>query len=676
MEEVKKPKSKGNKKIWFIIVMILLAIVAIGGTLFYINKDKTKKETKKNERPRLEDDFYTYINYDDLQKITISKDKPGWSVLRDITNKIEEEEDKIVEEMLKDSSNKNMQNLYSNLLNEEARNKLGYEPLKKYFDLIDKATTMEELLNVVYIINDETYINPLFESLLFKDVKDKNKVALQIVTTIQGDCEFYNDSNYAMLFNQLKNIYKEELKIVGLKEEEINYLESFFEIEKNACEGALTQAEQNDLEKSYNVYTYNQVKQIFSNVNVDRLLARYNVSKIDNFIISDEKTSKKFNEMLSDKNLNEFKTIIKLSLVSSFGNLLTTELDNHLKKSSDTLNGTDSSSLSKEKIARNAVRDAYSDLIEKEYSLRNIDNHKEAIETTKKVINDVKEEYYNNIKNATWLSDETKAKALKKLDTLKVRVGIPEEFNIISNNYTIKTYEEGSNLIENFIEIQKVSFNESLRKVFGADNDKIWEIRVDQANAFYQATDNSINFPLGIILSVQNDSSYYQILGNLGMVAAHEMSHAFDNTGGIFDEYGNYNNWWNPQDYDKFKSLQKKIIDYYSNFTYEGKKLNGELTVGENFADLASVETITNIALRRNATEQEYKDMYESYAKFWLSKYNSQYMSQLLLIDTHSPDIVRVNAVLANQDKFYEIYGIKEEDSLFISKENRIHIWN
>jgi putative endopeptidase len=166
-------------------------------------------------------------------------------------------------------------------------------------------------------------------------------------------------------------------------------------------------------------------------------------------------------------------------------------------------------------------------------------------------------------------------------------------------------------------------------------------------------------------------------MGGIGFVIAHEVSHAFDSSGALYDEYGNYNIWWTDEELAKYDELSQSIIDYYNNYEMMGVNVNGELTLMENIADLGAVTCITSI-LGDGTTAESASALDEAFGQMtydWASVDTVSYMLYLLNTDTHSPNKIRVNAVLSSCDAFYKIYDIKESDKMYVAPEDRVGIW-
>ena len=195
-------------------------------------------------------------------------------------------------------------------------------------------------------------------------------------------------------------------------------------------------------------------------------------------------------------------------------------------------------------------------------------------------------------------------------------------------------------------------------------------------NAYYNPSGNEIVFPAGILQEpfYSSEADLATDMGGIGMVIAHEISHAFDSSGAMYDEKGNYKMWWTEEDLKNFRALAGKVADYYDGQEgFEGRFVNGEQTLGENIADLGSLSCITSIV---GDDTDGLRALFTRFATIWASKYTDEAMIRRLNTDVHSPAKVRVNAVLRNTDAFYLAYPqLREGDKMYLAPEQRVGIW-
>ena len=256
---------------------------------------------------------------------------------------------------------------------------------------------------------------------------------------------------------------------------------------------------------------------------------------------------------------------------------------------------------------------------------------------------------------------------------MKVNVGyIKKESNIEEAKYVSK--KDGGTLISNYILSNRNGFDKIIDEL-NMESDGSIAIDTFEVNAYYNPLDNSINFTAAFKEIYANEKDYYRILGYVGTVIAHEISHAFDYTGSKFDENGNVRDWWSERDKERYEELTKKIVDYYSGYTIGKYTVDGEKTLSENIADLGSMKCIVSIMEKKGATKEDFKNFFEAYADLWASKEKDEALENQILTDTHSPNKIRVNAVLSSTDKFYEIYDVKENDEMYVAKDKRVGLW-
>ena len=232
--------------------------------------------------------------------------------------------------------------------------------------------------------------------------------------------------------------------------------------------------------------------------------------------------------------------------------------------------------------------------------------------------------------------------------------------------------KEGGTLLKNYILIHQDASSKILKHM---SEKYIYSYDQFEVNAGYYSLGNSINIPSAFREIYRDLKDKSEIYGYVGMVIAHEITHAFDNNGSKYDEYGNLKDWWTSEDKSKYDELKQKIVDYYSNYEVYGMKVNGENTVGENISDLASISTMISIMESENATDEEYRKFFKSFAKLWAEETSKETIEKQIISDVHSPNSVRVNAVLSSTDKFYEVYDINETDKMYVDKNDRVGLW-
>lgn len=291
----------------------------------------------------------------------------------------------------------------------------------------------------------------------------------------------------------------------------------------------------------------------------------------------------------------------------------------------------------------------------------------------RELIDDIREGYRQKINSSSILTDEAKELLIKKLDNIVVLTAKDVDTSVIDTDkadcFTGKAWETDEKLYEYAVAQQLSNIGKTVPK------DKL-VMPMNEVNACY--TSNNV---IVITLAIQQgnffsvDSSYEHNLGKIGTVIAHEIGHAFDSEGMKYDYNGTYNPEWLPkEDTDALEIKNQAAIEYFETaFRVENiYSVDGSKTLTENFADLGGVEVCVSLL----STDEEYKEFFESYATNYCELVSPTDISSMIENDTHSPGIIRTNAVLATIDEFIEVYDIKEGDGMYIMPEDRISRWN
>jgi putative endopeptidase len=213
-------------------------------------------------------------------------------------------------------------------------------------------------------------------------------------------------------------------------------------------------------------------------------------------------------------------------------------------------------------------------------------------------------------------------------------------------------------------------------ELYNPVNKDRWHMHPQHVNAYYSPNSNEIVFPAAILQEpFFYEDNIIKSFGGIGAVIGHEIIHGFDNKGRLFDENGNLNNWWQSNDNEKYCKLVNKLVDQYNSYKIHGEFINGKLTLGENIADLGGVNfALKGLELYKDLNIEDYKMFFNNYAFIWAISIRKEKVLHNLLSDPHSPNIFRVNGILKNIDKFYEIYKIESGD-MYLKPEDRIKIW-
>lgn len=293
-------------------------------------------------------------------------------------------------------------------------------------------------------------------------------------------------------------------------------------------------------------------------------------------------------------------------------------------------------------------------------------------------INDICKQYKRMFANATWLSDTTAQKALEKLDAMGVEVLIPRDSSAMPA-VDFKSRSEGGTLVENY----KSFFREMRRWYCEQDGKKytkqhVWMECIQhwwQDSAFYGSLTNSMFIPIGTVLRNMSEGvSEAEMLATVGFLIAHEISHAFDNHGAFYDSEGKRNNWWVPEDLDRFNIRCQSLVDYYDGYEcLPGYAADGKRTLGENIADITAMKCVLQIAA--DMKDFDYDTFFEAIALMFVFSTTRLGYEGLLANEPHSLGRVRVNRMLSLFDEFYDTTGAAEGDFMYVAPQDRPKVW-
>lgn len=645
------------KRIIFIVVLVL-------GVSFYFVTDNNE----------LGNDYY-----DEINKIFFNRDylKEDYYVYNTFTRAQEESNevrDKIIKKIINgevkiDGVENDIKCLYGNGIDIEERNRSGLGILKSYIDKFMDSDSIEDFINNVIVIENELGVDILMNVSIDKDFMDNsdNIIYLYPVTFVFGSSvDYYVDEDYMAYLAYIKRAIINLLEEYGMSKSEARLVSkeviSFY---TDISLSSKLSSNYEDVTNYYNIVDREYLDDIYSNFNLDKYL---NDKKIyeQEFSLVDEGQYRKINEYLCDEYLLLWKKVVLVEILSSYASYLSDGYREIVVDLNNSLTGSSVEDSIDDEVV-NLVGSVFSSEIDRIYESSVVsDDDKKYL---RNLFLDIKKYFKKMLEDNTWLSDDTRSKALLKLDAMQVFIGLDG-----ISDHDNKLEVNGETMVENIISINKSSYLNELSRL--EDNSEVRALSEVSVNAYYSPMDNAVYIPSSVMFLLGDKDDYYERLGTIGMIIAHEITHGFDYNGSLFDDKGNLNNWWNDLDRSNYSKLKDKVSDYYSKIkVIGGKYIDGDKTVNENIADMGAVKTITGVALERGASDEELKIMYSSFAKFWRSQATDSYTKLLLLNDSHSPNKYRVNAVLSLIDEFYRVYSIYPWNDMYISKGNRLSVW-
>ena len=624
------------------------------------------------------DDFYAAVNKEWLDTSII---QPGYTMngtIYEIQYNTNQQIAGLIKEIAAGkhedgSAEDKIQTLYGNILNWDARNAAGIAPIKPYLDAIEDAATLDELMAVHNQITKDTAASLLLGYGITQDLKDTDKKVLSFAAmgpTLPK--EYYTNEAVLQVFAQ----YIATLLTLGGEENAEAAMTdalTYVEMEKMLSEAAMSQADMADINKVYNLYSAEDIKALFPEIDLDTIREADQLPATDTYVVTDPGLLEAAATLFTQENLEQLKLAARLSLLNGFGGFFNREFKDAAFAFNSVLTGV-TEQASDEEEAASAVQSYLSDYLGQVYVEEYFSP--EAKEGVIEMIEDILTVYEDRIEELDWMSDTTKDKAIEKLEAITVKVGYPDEWDARFDDVELRTVAEGGSYYENVIAMNKAVWAEAVAELNEPVDKGAWAMSAYTVNAYYDATSNSINFPAGILQAPLYDvnADYTENLGGIGYIIAHEITHAFDNNGAQFDAEGNQSNWWTEEDYAAFQTLCAEVEAFYDGVeAIPGVACNGELTISENVADLGALACITQIEGQQS--KPDYKTLYESVARTWRSAASREMRTYLSTLDVHAPDKLRGNRVLQSLDEFFETFDIQPGDGMYLAPEERVQVW-
>lgn len=627
----------------------------------------------------LKDDFYAAVNKDKLNTLNIGDGRVISGSLYDLQDKSTEAVDAILREIIggtyeEGSKEQKIADFYKNVADMDSRNKIGIAPLKPYLELIDGAETVGDLIAVQSKLVDELYVYQFMGFNLSVDMKDSTKYTVAFSPIpINLPKDIYQSGTEQQTESYLK--YLKTLFVLGGETEEAAEVmaNACYEQEKELSAYMLDTEDNGNVDKIYNVFTMDEIRELFPNVDMDAVYADSDLQPSDEIIVADVGLTKAFASYFTDENVDALKAWAKLTLLMGWGGAFNQEFIDASNTFNQEFMGA-SGSYSPEERAALTLQNTMPDYIGELYVERYFSE--QAKQDVEKMVDDIIEVYRTRIQNLDWMSETTKERAIKKLDTINVKIGYPDEFKSAIDNAEIKSAEEGGSYFTNMLAITAAQKAETVALQSRPVDKSVWLMYPFTVNACYSPLQNDITFPAAILQAPMYDvnASYEENLGGIGYIIAHEITHAFDNNGAKFDENGNAANWWTEEDYAAFQKLCEDMISFYDGEEgVPGIPMDGTLTLSENVADQGAVACITEIV--SGLENPDFEALYKSMANCWAATAGREYCQYVAQADVHSTEKLRVNRVVVNCDEFYETFGIKEGDGMWVAPEDRVKIW-
>ena len=635
------------------------------------------------------DDFYQYAGGGWLKANPMKPEYSSYGVFNDLAETNRKQIRELFENLSKEkhafgSVGQKVADLYNMAMDSVRLNKEGAAPLQKDLDKVKAFSKKADF--TAFIADQHLYKgNPFFGIGVDTDLKnsDLNVMWLSAGTSGLPDRDYYlnTDADSKKKQEAYRAYLSKIFQLSGYKKKEAQKAAKvIYNIEYQFAEAKMSRAEARDYNKLYNIYTIDMLQKDYPAIQWAKYFELMGVKDVKQVILTEPKVMAVAQKLMSTLSEQDIKYYVAGLIIKSSTSVLSDDFVNaNFDFYGRLLNG------QKEQKARwkralgfpnSLLGEAVGELYVSKYfageskakMLKLIDNLRKALAT--------------RIANLAWMNDTTKINALVKLNSFTVKVGYPDKWR----DYSKLTIDPAKSLYDN---VAAATYVETLRNLekFGKPVDKSeWGMTPQTVNAYYNPTTNEICFPAAILQAPffdvnADDATNY---GAIGVVIGHEMTHGFDDQGRNFNADGNMVDWWTAGDSKRFTAAAEKLAAQFDQITVVGDlKANGHLTLGENIADQGGLR-ISYDAFKTTQQFQEGKEIdgftpaqrfYLSYGRIWAEHMTEEAIYQQTKSDPHSIGRNRVNATLRNIDTWYDAFGVKEGDKMWLAPAERAIVW-
>jgi putative endopeptidase len=636
------------------------------------------------------DDFFDYANGAWFKANPIAASEQSAGIFQVIQDTINAQILKICRssaatQSAEGSNKQKIGDFYFSGMDSVSLNKNGIEPIRKYLDQIDQAKTPDQLATLTAFIHQSAGA-PMFDFGVWQDSKisSKNAVNLSQGGLSLPDRQFYfeKDARSVMIREKflahLENMYK----IMGYDAAKAKQAaENQMKLETAMALASRKKEDTRDPLKNYTKLTVNKLSALTPNFNWTVFFKESGLANVDSVIVGQPEYLTALNASLTKFGIDDWKNYLKYKFVRGMASYL----DDATYKEvfsfySQTLRGVQQPKPRWKRVVEQT--DSYmGELIGQVYVAEYLPAGTK--EKLQEIGNAVKEVYAERIKNLDWMSAATKEKALQKLQTMIMKVGYPDKWKDLSSMKISR-----SSFAENVISANRWFSNYNISK-YGKPVDRTeWGMQPQNYNAYYNPSNNEIVVPACNIIvpgyerTMADDAILYSIIG--GSTFGHEMTHGFDDMGSKFDDKGNLKNWWTKEDSTKFYAKTKMIVKQFNQYNpVDSLHINGELTQGENIADLGGLV----MGYQAFQKTKQYKNnetiggktpderFFLGFGLAWMLNMRPEAIANQVKSDEHSPAKYRVIGTLSNIPEFYKTFGVKQGDKMWRPDSLMVRIW-
>ncbi|MBX3482620.1 M13-type metalloendopeptidase [Phenylobacterium sp.] len=629
------------------------------------------------------DDFFRYANGAYMEKLEIPADRSSYGAFNTLDELSSDRLRAVIEKASAAAAahgpEAQVGALYRSYMDEARVEALGATPLAPDLARIRAARSRDEIARLMGA-TAKGFGRSFFDPQVYDDSKDPLRYAVYLS---QGgvtlpDRDYYLDDRFKPQREAYEAYIAKMLKLGGWANPEAN-ARAIVAMETEIAKVSWTRAERRDDDKTYNPVETAELARFAPGFPWAAFLAGADLSAARRVIVAENTAFPKIAQVFARTDVETLKAWLAFTTTDQASPYLSKAFDQaRFDFRSKTLSGVQQQR-PRWKRAVDTVDGSLGGAVGKLYVEAYFPPENKA--RMEALVGDIRTALAARIRRLDWMGPETKAKALEKLGKFNVKIGYPDKWR----DYAALTIR-ADDLYGDIERASAFDWDYRIRRINDPVDRGEWEMTPGTINAYYSPTRNEIVFPAAILqppfFDPEGDPAVNY--GGIGGVIGHEITHGFDDQGRKSDGDGRLAEWWTAEDAAKFNARAKVLGDQYSaTEILPGAKINGELTMGENIADLGG------LLLALDAYHLSLKGrpapvidgltgdqrVFLGWAQVWRGKYRDDLMKQILVSDPHSPPVARVDIPVRNIDAFYEAFDVKPGDPMYIPPEKRARIW-
>ncbi len=643
------------------------------------------------------DDFFRYASGTWIDKTQIPADKPGFSLRLAMSDAVEARLHQMMEEASKKvglepiTLDGKVGAFYASFMDEAKIEALGAKAIDAQLKAVRDAKTRDDLAALMGRTNAD-FEGSLFNTFIDIDLKDPKKYALYLSQAGLGlpDRDYYLKDEFAKQKSAYET-YVASLLALTQWPDAANAAKAVLAFETKIAEASWTNVQRRDTVATYNPMDRAELAKLAPGFAWDRFLESAQFGKLQRVIVAEKTAFPKLAEIYAQTPLSTLQAWEAMHIADNAAPYLSKAFqDAQFELRNKTLSGQQAQA-ERWKRGVHAVAggdygagdrfDSFGNLGWAVGQLYTAKYFPPAAKTKiESLVTNLKAAFHTRIEKLDWMGDATKKEAIRKLETYTIKVGYPDHPRDYSN-----VVVHPDDLIGNVTRAAAADWNFYVSRFDGPVDRADWGM-TPQTNDAYNGSLRDIVFPAGILQPPIFDANADEAMnyGAAGGVIGHELTHGFDDQGRKIDADGALRDWWTAEDGKAFEARAKQLAAQYSAFEpLPGLHINGELTLGENIADLGGL----TLALEAYKTSLKGKPapvldgmtgeqrVFLGWAQAWRGKNRDDAIRRQVATDPHSPRTFRVNGVVRNVDAWYDLFGVKPGEKLYVAPKDRVHIW-